>query len=80
MPRSVGNVVKMAEHEMGFPFHLQAFKMLFSPLSCDVTPLTSKQGVDAFARKVHGLHITDENLPADDRLCRVARHRSELND
>ncbi len=44
MPRSVGKVVKMAEQEIGLPFHWQDLRTPISPDLSDVTPLTSKQG------------------------------------
>ncbi len=49
IPRSVGKVVKIAEHEIGTPFHSQYLKTELCALSDnDVMFLMSKQGKDEY--------------------------------
>ena len=62
MPRSVGNVLKMAEQGTGSPLHSQYLRSPFWPSYSDVTPFTSKQGSFEY-------HRIDRMARADLFLC-----------
>ena len=44
MPASVGNILKMAEQETGWPFHSQYLRTEVSPFFSALIPLTSLHG------------------------------------
>jgi len=50
IPWSVGNVVKIAEQEIGTPFHSQYLRRELPPLLKAVMFLMSKQGREAYHR------------------------------